>query len=106
MDSKRTKASAGTVTVLAEDNRLRLRWSVGGKRFNIATGLADTPINRRAAEAKARQIELDILAGHFDETLTRYKPAKLKTIVEDEGLSALVPHLPPGRTPTSSPQAR
>jgi integrase len=56
MDSTRKKASAGTVTVLADkDNRLRLRWSVAGKRYDIAAGLPDTPVNRRAVEAKARQ---------------------------------------------------
>ncbi len=55
------------------DRGLRLRWQYGGKRFCLAIGLPDTLTNRTVAEAKARQIELDVLSGHFDLTLDRYR---------------------------------
>ena len=54
--------------------RLRLKVSTEGKRRNISLGLPDTPVNRLAAQKLASQIELDYVAGHFDETLLRYKP--------------------------------
>jgi integrase len=40
----------------------------------LPLGLADNPENRKAAEIKAKQIELDILAGHFDVSLKKYRP--------------------------------
>lgn len=42
----------------------------------LYVGLAETNINRKVAEIKARQIELDIASSNFDETLTKYKPQK------------------------------
>jgi integrase len=55
------------------DRALRLRWRYGGKRYCLALGLSDNVTNRTVAEGKARQIELDILSGHFDLTLDRYR---------------------------------
>ena len=54
-----------------------LRFSVSGNRysFNPAPGgKYGEPKAMAKAEAIASQIALDVLAGHFDYTLTRYKP--------------------------------
>jgi len=50
-----------------------LRWRNGGDRHCLALGLPDSLTNRAVAEGKARQIELDILSGHFDKSLDRYR---------------------------------
>lgn len=71
--TKTAKAKKGTVSVTADRERLRLGWRYKGKRYFLFIGLPDTAINRRAAEAKASQIELDIMSGHFDPTLKAYK---------------------------------
>jgi len=68
------KSGKGTVIVEEFQGRLRLRWRVNRKRYTFSVGLADTKINRRVAQQKATQIELDIISGHFDPTLKRYKP--------------------------------
>jgi len=67
------KATKGSVSVEAIQGRLRLRFRFNQKQQVITLGLADTPENRKLAEARATQIELDIKAGHFDETLNRYQ---------------------------------
>ncbi len=57
--------------------KLRLRFPralFGGNQKYLSLNLADTTENKVVAEMKARQIELDILAGYFDPTLTKYKP--------------------------------
>jgi len=71
------KASKGTVVVEKFKNRLRLRWRVTGERYCLSLGLPDTKESRKLAEVKARQIELDIISGNFDSTLTKYKPQSL-----------------------------
>lgn len=38
--------------------------------------LPDTPINRTIAESRAKQIEIDIATGSYDETLAKYRPSK------------------------------
>ena len=68
------KASKGTVQIKPSNERLQLVFSFGGKRHYLSTGFSDTPANRKLAEMKARQIELDILSGNFDSTLGKYKP--------------------------------
>ncbi|BAY20270.1 phage integrase family protein [Calothrix sp. NIES-2100] len=75
MNSKISAAKAlkGNVQVISSNNRLQLRFSFAGKRHYLSMGLPDTIVNRKAAEAKARQIELDILSGNFDPTLAKYK---------------------------------
>ncbi|MEG4365283.1 IS1 family transposase [Microcoleus sp. C2C6] len=60
--------------------RLRLAWSWGGKQFWLSIGLPDTKPNRKAAEIKARTIELDLASGNFDPSLTKYKPQKQESI--------------------------
>lgn len=71
------KNSRGSVTVSSVRGNLRLRlprslWT-DKKQVYLPLGLADNPPNRKAAEIKAKQIELDILSGHFDPTLKKYQ---------------------------------
>jgi len=63
----------GTVNVEMFKDRLRLRWGHSGQRYCLYIGLPDTVVNRKAAEGKARQIELDIASSNFDPTLKKYK---------------------------------
>lgn len=74
--SKRSKARKGTVKVENDKGWLRLRFSHGGKRYTFALGVPDTLLNRKVGQAKAQQIELDIISGNFDATLAKYKPQK------------------------------
>jgi hypothetical protein len=85
------KASKGTVQIKNSNERLQLVFSYTGKRHYLSTGFTDTPANRKLAEMKARQIELDILCGNFDTTLAKYKPELL--------LSTVTPTLNPTFTP-------
>jgi len=66
----------GQVSIESDDGRLRLRFTVGDKRYAIALRLPDSKVNRKFAESKARQIELDILSNNFDVTLAKYKPLR------------------------------
>ena len=76
-NNRRQKKSAkGTVKVESDRGRLRLRFTCQGKRYYFAIGLPNTDINRKVAEQRARQIELDILSGNFDPTLEKYKPER------------------------------
>ncbi|BAY34638.1 phage integrase [Nostoc carneum NIES-2107] len=74
------KASKGTVQIKVSNDRLQLVFSFGGKRHYLSTGFTDTKANRKLAEMKARQIELDILCDNFDPTLGKYKPQSLQII--------------------------
>lgn len=76
------KSSKGTVALESFQGRLRLRFRVNGQRYALALGLPDTQENWKLGESKARQIELDILAGYFDPTLTKYKPKSHLTLVK------------------------
>lgn len=58
---------------------LRLRWCFEGRRFNLALGLKDTPMNRIYAQQVASRIEIDMQAGYFDQTLLKYRPQTLGT---------------------------
>ncbi|MCC3459763.1 MAG: DUF3596 domain-containing protein [Oscillatoriales cyanobacterium] len=75
---------SGTVRIEVFRDRLRLAWSWHGKRFWLYIGLPESNINRKTAEIKARQIELDIASNNFDETLTKYKPQKQSSIAVTE----------------------
>ncbi|MDF5722739.1 MAG: tyrosine-type recombinase/integrase [Rhizonema sp. PD37] len=75
------KFSKGTVTVENFRDRLRLRWRVNGLRYSLTLGLKDTTENRKLAEQKAHQIELDIQTDCFDETLSKYKSQRHLSIV-------------------------
>lgn len=68
-----SKASKGTVQVITSHDRLQLRFRFAGKRHYVSLGLSDNKANRKLAELKAREIELDVLSGHFDQTLQKYK---------------------------------
>ncbi len=70
----------GTVNVEVFKDRLRLAWSWQGKRFWLYIGLPDSRTNRKAAEIKARTIELDMTSGNFDPSLVKYKPQKQESI--------------------------
>ncbi len=75
--SAQQKASKGSVGIESFQGRLRLRLPrqlYGGKQKYLTLGVVDTPENQKLATSKARQIELDILAGYFDFTLEKYKP--------------------------------
>lgn len=67
------KAEAGTVAVGVDRGRLRLVWSYLGRRYTMALGLPDSPINRRIAEGKASIIYGDIISGNFDRGLEKYR---------------------------------
>lgn len=67
------RRSKGSVSIIASHNRLQLHFRFGGKRHYLSLGLPDTKESRKFAEMKAREIELDIFSGHFDQTLQKYK---------------------------------
>lgn len=67
------KASKGSVQIITSHERLQLRFRFVGKRYYLSLGFPDTTTNRKLAEKKAREIELDILSGNFDQTLQKYK---------------------------------
>ena len=91
---RRGKASKGSVQIKSSNNRLQLVFSFGGKRRYMSTGFSDTPINRKSAEMKARQIELDIASGNFDSTLAKYKPdAVLSTVNPIDSIGSAEPSL-------------
>lgn len=75
------KASKGSVQVIASNGRLQLRFRYAGKRRYLPLGFPDDRDNRLAAEMKARQIQLDILSGNFDETSAKYKPQSSLAII-------------------------
>jgi integrase len=79
----KTDASKGSVSLQADDGRLRLqlpRQLFDGKRKYITLGLDDTPENRLLAEAKAKMIEADIWFERFDYTLAKYRPDYIKLV--------------------------
>ncbi|MDJ0708099.1 MAG: DUF3596 domain-containing protein, partial [Leptolyngbyaceae cyanobacterium MO_188.B28] len=80
--AKRKKASKGSVQIKVSHDRLQLVFTFGGKRHYLSTGFSDTPTNRKLAEMKARQIELDLLSGNFDSTLTKYQPQSVLSALE------------------------
>lgn len=65
----------GEVKVSTDKGWLRLVWSYQGKRYFMTLGLPDSKTNRKIAQSRATQIQLDILSGNFDPTLTKYKPS-------------------------------
>jgi len=69
------KKGKGSVGVESYRGRLRLRLPrqvCKGQQRYLSLGLADTILNLKAAEVKARLIELDILTGNFDPSLDKY----------------------------------
>jgi integrase len=88
------KASKGSVQVITSHDRLQLRFRFAGKRHYISLGFPDTQANRKLAEMKAREIELDILAGHFDQTLAKYKPQSSLSVSSPDIKPKVTPSLP------------
>jgi integrase len=87
-NGKKKKEAKGTVKLESDKGWLRLRFTHTGKRRAFALGLPDTNINRKFAEQKARQIELDIISGNFDPTLKKYRPQKTKKKIEADLITA------------------
>jgi integrase len=58
-------------------NALRLRWRHNGERQCLGLGVKDDPLGLAYAKKKMAEIELDLLSGHYDPTLVKYRPAKL-----------------------------
>jgi integrase len=81
------KKAKGTVKIESDKGWLRLRFTHAGKRRAFALGLPDTNINRKFAEQRARQIELDILSSNFDTTLQKYKPQKTQEEIATDPLT-------------------
>lgn len=72
--SELQRASKGTVQIRVSHGRLQLVFTFNGRRRYLSLGVSDTKTHRALAEMKAKQIQLDILSGNFDETLAKYKP--------------------------------
>ena len=85
---RQKKKPKGTVKVESDKGWLRLRFTHAGKRRAFALGLPDTDINRKFAEQKARQIELDILSSNFDSSLQKYKPQKTSEEIQANLITA------------------
>lgn len=79
-----SRAPKGSVKTEVDKGWLRLRWSWQGRRFVLALGLPDDPVNRTIAERKAKLIEADIKLEQFDPTLDRYR-----TQIPSEGVSVV-----------------
>lgn len=62
------------VKVEAPDGWLRLRWTYEGRRRSLSMGMRDIPLARTLAQSKANIIEADLMTGHYDDTLKRYRP--------------------------------
>jgi integrase len=88
------KNPKGSVSIIVSNGRLQLRFRYAGERHYLSLGLPDGPANRKAAERKKSQIELDIISGNFDPSLAKYKSqAAFKTAAPD---------ITPKATPTAS----
>jgi integrase len=67
------KASAGTPQVKNSNGRLQIVITHSGKRKYLSLGVSDSKQNRVYGNMVAARIQNDILAGHFDPTLEKYK---------------------------------
>jgi integrase len=59
------------VNINIDRNRYKLRWSYKNSRYSLSIGVV-SPLTLKAAQAKAKLIESDILFDRFDDTLNRY----------------------------------
>lgn len=78
------KTSKGSIRIESFQGRLSLRLPqqlYGRNQKYLTLGVADTPENHKLAESKAKQIELNILAGYFDASLEKYKSQSYLTLV-------------------------
>jgi integrase len=70
-----SKASAGTPQVKLSNGRLQIVITHSGQRKYLSLGVSDSEQNRSYGNMVAATIQNDILAGHFDPTLKKYKRA-------------------------------
>lgn len=76
-----------------------MRFRFNGQRYSLGLGLPDTQANRRAAEARARQIEDDMRlqlthgGDYFDSTLAKYKPETSLSVSDPDIKPKSVPKL-------------
>lgn len=95
------KAAKGTVVVRSRDGRLTLCWSWSvelggdGRRFEIAAGMDDTRANRSIAQAKAKEIERDLLNGLFDPTLKKYRGQRTAELTAAELMDRFIAYKTP-----------
>lgn len=75
------KSSKGSVQVKNSNGRIQLVFSYAGKRHYLSLGLPENKETLKAAEARAKLIEFDIIYGHFDETLAKYKPQSVLSTI-------------------------
>lgn len=66
------RTQKGCVSVEDHEGRIRLRWRHQGKRYCLSLGFPYNQAALKAARQIASRIELDVLAGHFDESLQAY----------------------------------
>jgi hypothetical protein len=59
------KARAGSVQIRSSNNRLQLVFTFDKKRYCLSIGLRDDPFNRKQAQDKAFEVEMDIAYGIF-----------------------------------------
>lgn len=85
----KSRATKGTVAIENVYDRLRLRFRVAGHQYTLTMGLSDTPEHRTHCKAIAAQIERDVVYGHFDSSLCKYKPAHLQRVKDSENLAHL-----------------
>lgn len=65
----------GSISPANNNGSIRIRFTYLRRSYQIGNlGRFDDPIALRRANILASQISLDIAAGHFDETLSKYKP--------------------------------
>ena len=92
MYTAKDRQSKGTVSVEVFQGRLRLRLPrqlFAGKQKYLTLGLSDTKINLKIAEAKAQEIQTDIILERFDYTLDKYRPTHLKLVTMNHSQQAL-----------------
>jgi Arm DNA-binding domain len=65
----KSKASKRSVQIKTSNGRLQLVCTYVDKRHYLSLGFSDTKTHRKLAEAKARQLELDMLSGHSEADL-------------------------------------
>lgn len=65
---------------------LKSRWSYQGRRYDLALGMPDGTLNRKIAERKATEIEIDTTTENSDSTLNKYRPEQTP---QSSGLSII-----------------
>ena len=73
------KHAKGTVSIINDSNRIRLRWRYNTKRYSLNL-FRYSKHNLLQAKKIALNIEHDIVQGTFDDTLVKYKP-KAQSII-------------------------